>query len=92
LYQERKIIQQPKFEQDISFAKVCVCVLLCVSDFWIQSKDALIEESTDAGDGGSSAYHDCADATAANAATDDDDTAITRLTRHIRVFGTTELL
>jgi hypothetical protein len=43
-------------------------------------------------DGGSSAYHDCADATAA-AATDNDDTAITRLTRlHIRVFGTTEWL
>jgi hypothetical protein len=41
-------------------------------------------------DGGSSAYHDCADATAAAAT---DDTAITRLTRlHIRVFGTTEWL
>jgi hypothetical protein len=67
---------------------VCV-LLLCVCVRFLDPKpqNALLEYTSDAaGDGGSSTDHDCADATAAD---DDDDIAITRLTRHIRVFGTT---
>jgi hypothetical protein len=89
---ERKVYNNNRNSNKI-FSRKSVCAFVCVSDFLIQHR--ISSWNRDAGDGCSSAYHDCAAAAADDdAATDgdDDDTAITRLTRHIRVFGTTELL